>query len=203
MTFSGKYFLPFFLLFFFISCEEQKIDYETAIENCHKRDSVISDSLERSGSIPFFIPNPKCLIGSQLPGFEAHSLNGAVVNSESLMGKMNFINFWFITCPPCVEEMPDLNYLVDKYADRNINFIAVGRDYKKDIEEFLETHEFKFDIIPDGKPLIEDVFKFRWGYPKTFVTDADGKIIKIYRTITKGIIEKEIEPLISEHTDST
>ncbi len=60
------------------------------------------------------------------PAFTGVDLNGKEWNLEKLQGKIAVINFWFINCAPCKEEMPALNELKAKYADQeNIEFIDI------------------------------------------------------------------------------
>ena len=190
------YFISALLIFF--SCQENTIDYDSAINNCRTKHFESVQTKEITAAI--LLASHSCIIGSQLPDFEATSLAGKKYNKENLYGNMNIINFWFITCPPCVKEMPELNSLVEKYSKRNINFIAIGRDSQKDIEEFLTVKEFKFDIVPNGSDLIYKNFNAFWGYPTTMVTDTKGKIIAMFNFINEKKLTEEVEPLILKHS---
>jgi len=51
------------------------------------------------------------------------------------------IYFWFIACPPFIEELEELNKLVKKYADKDVEFIALTFESEKDKGQ---THEIFF-----------------------------------------------------------
>jgi peroxiredoxin len=121
-----------------------------------------------------------CIIGSQIPEFEATTLEGASIDRESLKGRFSIINFWFISCPPCVAEIPGFNAIVDKLGTNEINYVAIGRDEHLDIQEFLERNPWKFEQIADGSHLIESVFHIRWGFPTTFLLNKEAEIIHAF-----------------------
>ncbi len=189
------YILTLFLLF--PTCQENILDYDTAMSICEEKRQEAMNSKRKKGIV--LIPR-NCIVGCQLPDIEAKSLSGKTYNTEQLMGNMNIINFWFIGCPPCIKEIPVLNTLATKYSDRSINFLAIGRDSNKDLNEFLSETEFCFDIISDGRQLIEEKFKLPWGFPTTMVTDTNNIIIAMFATIDEKILSKKIEPLILKYS---
>ena len=53
--------------------------------------------------------------------FQLKTLDDKILGLSDLRGKKVFINFWTTWCPPCKEEMPDLNDFYVKYHYRRIN----------------------------------------------------------------------------------
>ena len=98
--------------------------------------------------------------------------------------KPTFVNFWFITCPPCLEEMPALNELKEKYGDK-MNFISITFEKKEKVEKFLQKRKFNFTHAVDSKKII-DSFEIT-GYPKSFILDRN-QIIKHFES---ALPEKE------------
>ncbi len=193
------------LLLILLSCDAKMTDYNTAIENCVQNRPETKQA-EISNAVFFGLPDPDCLIGSRCPTFEGRTISGRTINSNVLNGNLNIINFWFTSCPPCIAEMPAFNYLVDKYKNRNINFISICNESEKYVREFLENRKFKFEIIPNGKPIYREIFKSHWGYPFTLVVDENEKIIKAF---SGGYSDEErafeevvgiLEPLILGHS---
>ncbi len=72
--------------------------------------------------------------------------------------------------------------------------MAIGRDSKEDILLFLKDHPWKFDIIPDGRELVEGRFENMWGFPTTLVVDKNGVIVHsiggIYERNKQEVVEK-------------
>ncbi len=123
----------------------------------------------------------KCLIGAPLPDFEADDINGRKVSASRLKGKVTVINFWFKECAPCVAEIPQLNQLVDKYGDEEVNFIALTRDAKAEVQKVLDLKPFHFNQVPDAEAIIKDRFRMILGYPSTIVVDQTGHIVEVFR----------------------
>lgn len=92
------------------------------------------------------------------------------------LGKPTFINFWFTSCPPCIEEMPALNELKEKYNDK-INFISITFNTKEQVVKFLTKYDFKFAHIPNQQKLI-NTYGIS-GYPKSFLLDKNQNLIYI------------------------
>src|SRR6185437_13703603 len=61
--------------------------------------------------------NNQFLAGQTLPDFDLMDMHGNKINSNDLIGQPLVINFWFATCIPCIEEMPALNELKEKFRN--------------------------------------------------------------------------------------
>ena len=114
-------------------------------------------------------------IGEKFPQFHFTDLNGNTYSNESLKGKTIVMKMWYIQCVPCVAEFPKLNKLVDKFEDRkDIVFISLAWDSKKDLTELLKKKPFNYIVIPDQKQFIDDKLEVR-KYPTHIVIGKDGK----------------------------
>lgn len=144
-----------------ISCKKaEPPTYPQGIQYCidHPNEHVVELP---TGSTTFTSWKKDCIVGYQLPSFTATSMDGSIISDESLLGKVSIINFWFETCPPCLAEMPGLNQVKEKYETADVNYIAIGRDYKEDIEAFLRRQTLHFTHIPDAGSLISDTFTYK------------------------------------------
>lgn len=70
--------------------------------------------------------------------------------------KPTLINLWFIGCRGCIEEMPALNLLKSKYADK-VNFIGLTFDKSEEVSKFLNKKPFDFTHLTHNKELIEKI----------------------------------------------
>ncbi len=131
-----------------------------------------------SAGVPAQVTTPK----EKTPGplFEVISLKGETFKLEELKGKYVVLNFWFIHCPPCIKELPQLNKLVAAYGKRNFVFIAFANDNKYELESFLEKKPFTYNIIPKGlgialkynNPAGKSV-----SFPSHVIIDPEGEIV--------------------------
>ncbi len=97
-----------------------------------------------------------------------------------MKGKIVVFNFWFINCPPCKREIPELNKLVEKYKDKNdVVFIAVALDEKSDLKDFLKTTPFNYTIVDAGRWIAAEIGINT--FPTNVVVDQNG-IVQFHAT---------------------
>ncbi|MGB0839379.1 MAG: TlpA family protein disulfide reductase [Chitinophagales bacterium] len=173
----------------------KSISYDEGLGNCIK--------IKEDNPDNYFRLLDNCMVGSELPKFKATSINGEVIDSERLKGKVSIINFWFTTCAPCVAEIPGFNAIVDKFGRENINFISIARNNQQEMEEFLKIHPWNFAHVSNDKNIINDVFKIQFGYPTTYLLNKDAQIIKSFSGGAMGEqavieIQNKLVPAIEE-----
>ena len=108
-----------------------------------------------------------------LPKIKLADLDGNLVDTDALKGKIVMINFWSTTCAPCIAEMPQLNDLARDYSPRVV-FIGIAPENSKKVRSLLKKFRFDFTIIADAEQLFE-AFGID-GYPKNFFVDEQGVI---------------------------
>lgn len=81
------------------------------------------------------------------------------------------INFWFTKCAPCIDEMPILNKIAEKFKN-DFNFIAITYENEKDVKKFLKKHPFNFKHLIDAKEFTD--FLGMKAYPMNLFLDKNG-----------------------------
>jgi len=66
------------------------------------------------------------------PEFELDDLRGQHHRLSDYRGKIVLINFWASWCPECIEEMPSLNKLYEKYEGKGLVVLGISADRKKE-----------------------------------------------------------------------
>ncbi len=113
--------------------------------------------------------------GQEIESFSTHDLNGNKIKLKDLRGKVVVLNFWFIGCPGCMQEIPELNKLVDTYKDNSdVVFLAIALDAGDKLTDFLKTTPFNYDIIDDGR-FIANTYKIQL-YPTNVILNKEGKV---------------------------
>jgi thiol-disulfide isomerase/thioredoxin len=113
--------------------------------------------------------------GDKFSAFKERDMNGEKLDTKTMAGKVIVLNFWFIGCPPCRAEIPDLNAIASQYKDnKDVLFIAVCLDEAYDIKDFLKTHPFNYRIIDNGR-YTANKYGVRL-YPTNVIINKEGKI---------------------------
>src|SRR5690606_10049760 len=85
--------------------------------------------------------------------FELTTLDGDQVRLSDLKGKKVMVNFWATWCPPCIEEMPDLQNFYEKHKDNNIEILAVNLTSEDDgveaVRSFVTDFRLTFPVPLD------------------------------------------------------
>jgi peroxiredoxin len=120
-------------------------------------------------------------VSSMAPEFSGTDLNGHAIDLKALRGKTVVLNFWFTSCAPCLQEMPQLNGLVDKYKnDHSVEFLAVTYNPTEQVKSFLTRKDFKFNILAGRADIIK---KFGINsYPTSMIIDKTGNIAFLLAT---------------------
>lgn len=103
-------------------------------------------------------------------------------------GKVVFINFWATWCPPCREELPDIEAIYKEYGANSEDVIIIGltnpksdeypdnADISKDqILDFIAEYDLSFPVLFDETGAVFANY-FISAFPTTFLIDIDGNI---------------------------
>ena len=126
-------------------------------------------------------------VGQPVLEMSGSDLAGNKLTADDLAGKIVVVNFWFVSCMPCLMEMPDLNELVEKYKGRDVVFIAPTFDNPATIEKLFAdgSRSFSYRIIPESMELIQ-----QYGiksFPTHMIIDRDGIIVEAFSGAMPGI----------------
>jgi len=94
-------------------------------------------------------------------------------------GRPLVVNFWATWCPPCVEEMPDLQVVRSAYRDRGVEVIGIGIDNPRKIAEFRDRHGLTLPLLVagvGGSDLNRALGNTGGALPYTVLIGADGRI---------------------------
>jgi thiol-disulfide isomerase/thioredoxin len=106
-------------------------------------------------------------------------INSGPLTLKSLKGKVVVIDFWAFDCEPCIETMPHIVDLYDKYSQEGLVVIGIHTprlDYEHDVSKLREAvvrMGIKFPVVVDDKEKIfRDYLCDLW--PSQFVIDRNG-----------------------------
>lgn len=134
-------------------------------------------------------------IGMNIPSRTFQTIEGENIKIGGNQLKPTLINLWFIGCIGCVEEIPALNRLKEKYADK-VNFVALTFDEKASVVQFLKKKKFNYLHIPNCEDFINEIGSYP--YPENIFIDRNGTI----RYIEGGLPYNENTDLVIKHFES-
>lgn len=112
----------------------------------------------------------------QKADFTLADLEGKAWHLADLRGKVVLVNFWATWCPPCRNEMPDLEALYEKYKDQGLVVLAVSDEEAAKVAPFIAERKIGYPVLLDPGRKVNDLFRVD-GIPKSFVYDRQGKLV--------------------------
>jgi len=106
------------------------------------------------------------------------SPDGASVPLANWRGRVLVVNFWATWCPPCVDEMPDLDKLQTQFGTR-AQVVGIGIDSAKNINEFTKKVPVSYPLLVagvTGSELSRQLGNTTGGLPFTVLIDAKGRV---------------------------
>ncbi len=80
------------------------------------------------------------------PAINMESWISRPITAEELKNKVILLDFWNIGCGPCIESLPELQNLYDKYREQGLLVIACAGGDKQKTKEFLDKNEYNFPV---------------------------------------------------------
>jgi len=109
---------------------------------------------------------------------------GEALPMSELRGKVLLVNFWATWCPPCVEEMPELEALQQELQSRPAKMmqtIGIGIDSPSNIRLFAAKSQITYPLVLAGSQGSELARLFgndKGLLPYTVVIGHDGALLK-------------------------
>lgn len=115
--------------------------------------------------------------GSPLASFDLKNLEGDIVRSKELAGKVVLLNFWATWCGPCKEEMPSLAKLQSQFDPMQFQVVTVTTDmHPKGIKQFLDHLGIHLPVLFDEHEDVSRAYMVR-GLPTTILMMQDGRAV--------------------------
>lgn len=114
-----------------------------------------------------------------MPEFTFMNPEGFPVTLDQYKGKVIVLNFWSITCGPCIAEMPSLDQLAGYYPEKDLMVITVNVDplRKPGIQSFYDENRYRYlKIYQDPTRASQEALKWQ-GLPTTFIINKEGKLV--------------------------
>jgi peroxiredoxin len=120
------------------------------------------------------------------PDFTLPTLDGDAVRLEELRGEVVFINFWASWCGPCMQEMPLLDRIHQRYESAGLSLIGVnveGDEAKA--RRVARKTGVSFPLLLDIQQAVSKEYGLK-GMPVSVFVDKDGTIRHVHTGYKAG-----------------
>ncbi|MBM7663120.1 thiol-disulfide isomerase/thioredoxin [Bacillus mesophilus] len=148
----------------------------------HKEEAVNSSVDAQTNP---FNPNEKIgtvinkgdLLNKVAPDFTLETLTGEKVTLSELKGKKVFINFWASWCPPCRDEMPEIQHFFEQHPDVVVLAVDLRNTEKSDeaVEKYITENEYSFPVLLDRTGQVGESYKVLT-LPTSYFINTKGEV---------------------------
>lgn len=125
------------------------------------------------------------------------------INIYDYLGKIVVLNFWYIECAPCKEELPYFSQVNSEYDEVEVIAVSSWDWYNlepKETKQYIEDK--KFDLIyaydNEGETYAKALFGSTNTYPMSIIIDQEGYIVaKRVGSFPEAELRATIESLLS------
>ena len=120
-------------------------------------------------------------LGQIAPDFKLKDLQGNQVQLSALKGKIVLLDFWATWCGPCRMEIPMLQNLSKKLADKDLVVIGINAlEPEETVRHFVAKNKLTYPVVlTEPDPTVLQVYNVH-AYPTAILIDRDG-VIASYR----------------------
>ena len=136
-----------------------------------------------------------------MPAINLKDFNGKAINQEEFRDKVVLFDFWATWCAPCITEIPFLNRLHEKYANRGFKVVGVTlvSGNADEVKPFVSRLKMVYPVVmgDDDQAYELNIMAF----PTSYLVTRDWKIHRrfIGAGPSKGQqMEAEISKLLDE-----
>jgi thiol-disulfide isomerase/thioredoxin len=119
--------------------------------------------------------------------------SGATQTISDYKGKVVVLDFWATYCPPCLEEIPHLVSLQDKFGGDGLRVIGLhvgGPDDRPFVPDFVTKLKIQYDLGEPDAALVDALFNGADVIPQTFVFDRSGKLVENFSSYSPAVSEE-------------
>lgn len=133
-----------------------------------------------------------------------HWFNSEPLTLAKLRGKVVLVDFWTYGCVNCVNTLPHVTALYEKYKDKGLVVIGVHTPEfafersSANVQTALKRHGITYPVVQDNESLIWNAYSNQY-WPAQYLIDRNGQIV--YTHAGEGSYQ-EMDRLVGQLLDA-
>ena len=138
-----------------------------------------------------------CGVSAKTVDFELTGLQGKSHKLSDYRGKWVVVNYWATWCPPCLEEMPELEMFHNNHKDKDAVVLGVNLEAIDSslLRGFVEDQFISYPVLLKQPALDTELGRVP-GLPTTFLVTPEGRLAA--RRVGP-VTAAELEGMIAEY----
>lgn len=106
------------------------------------------------------------------------AISGETENLQDYEGKWIVVNYWATWCPPCIQEMPELQAFHDKHAEKDAVVVGINSQQigAPQLESFLNSYMIDYPVYMSN-PSSQSELGSVPALPTTFLVSPEGDVV--------------------------
>ncbi|SFF03449.1 Thiol-disulfide isomerase or thioredoxin [Spirosoma endophyticum] len=136
-------------------------------------------------------------VGKKLPAFSLPDATGKTISLTSFAGKYILLDFWGTWCVPCIQGIPELKAIHEKYGSR-LAIVSIALERPSDRQKWLKAID-KYDMnwtqtaqFTSAREGVNELYNIH-EYPTFLLADPEGILVA---KIKYGEVESQLEQLL-------
>lgn len=134
-----------------------------------------------------------------LPAFSLPEADGGkVVTNQAYEGKALLITFFATWCAPCLQEIPALKELHNKYQSQDFAVLGLSVDESgpQVVVKLIKKAEINYTVLMADRAITRK-FGGIAGIPTSFLVNKQGEVVKKYPGyVPRSLLEKDIKAVL-------
>ncbi len=138
--------------------------------------------------------------GAKAPEYFATGLDGRLLDSSALKGKVVVVNFWATWCPPCRAEIPDFQAVYEENKSKGLEILGFSVDEipPAQLQDFVEKFKMTYPVAFAPESVVKAFAPGQY-IPTTFLIDKKGMIRhKQVGAMDKASLSQWVDRLLGE-----
>ena len=150
----------------------------------------VKDSPEGREIEDYLFPVKIVRIGDTLPDYEYIDRTGRACNLSEFLGKTVLLDFWSLSCGPCIKSMPILQELQEKAGDC-LEIVSISLDKDRVWKRGHEEHPVSWTDWRDPSGYSGSIRSFKArGIPTFVLVSPQGVVQEIQEGFTEGSLQR-------------